>query len=865
MKVLFLVLAVFLSCFSGFGQSVERIARNANAFFEDNQFEDALPLYLQIKDQEIPSHILTKEDLNFRIGICYVNDETRKYEAIPYFENYTKLTRKDSSYEAHYLLGQMYQDKYRFDEAIEQYRIFKSFVDKDSVSDRQTIYLVNEILKTRVENCNYGKLVYSSPRNIIIENLGQPINSRYSEYAPVITPDETKLVFTRRSPEGKSKKVSPDGDYYEDVFISDILEGSVMQKQEADSVRAGFISYLNQFRFSDPVPVENINTTSYDGAVQFSYTSDKLFVYRKNNVWISSFENGNWQKPVLIDDLANVLNPGMFEPSVSIAMDGSAIYFSSNRPGGFGGLDIYVSRKIDGKWSSPVNLGSAVNTAADEDSPYIDPDNKTLYFSSKGHSSMGGYDVYKTRLENGAFMEIENMGYPVNSPGDDIFFMMTPRYNRGYYASNKSGGLGKMDIYRLTFADERRTFAEIKGLVLKGDKLVPARSVIKLSEAGAQNPAISVTSDSITGNYLLLAGHNKKYIMDVSTEGFVPYKKEIQVPAREDFFQYYQEIHHVYIRDAQGNIIGQLITLYTTNGDVVSADVDTLVDKEYQKAFFYQALNVMDKDSLMSIINSDEAFSLRFRSSKEKDKFMFGILSELSDSQLNRIFWKDPSLSARIRKAKKYGYNTIADAKFYISKDSLQVLIASDPSLVFKFPKGTTVSYFDVRKAIGGYSFLDPDLYIVSTEGIESLYKGSTKLTEESLSKIFEKKKETESHVLEIPKIVVLFDFRGFGLSPDSKKNLDIFADFLKKNRSLKFIIVGHTDSVGTERFNHNLSLARANAVAKYLSTAGISMTRIKTQGKGASQPLTSNSHPDGSDNVEGRRLNRRVEFILFE
>ncbi len=861
-RFIFLFLFV-VACSFVHGQTVERIARNANAYFEDNLFEEALPLYLQLTDKEVSPEILTKEDLNFRIGICYINKEELKYEAIPYFEQYIALTKNDSSYEAHYLLGQMYQEKYRFDDALTQYTIFKTFVDKDSISDRQTIYVVNEILKKKMENCNYGKLVFSVPRNVIVENLGAPVNTKYSEYAPVITPDESRLVFTRRSPEGKSKRVSPDGDYYEDVFISEVQEGAVMQKQEVDSIRVGFVSYLNNFRFSYPVPIDNINTASYDGAVQFSYGSDKLFVYRKNNVWISSFEQGDWQKPVLIPELETVLNPSVYEPSVSIAMDGSAIYFSSDRPGGFGGLDLYVSRKHGVIWTTPQNLGPVINTAADEDSPYIDPDNRTLYFSSKGHSSMGGYDVYKSKLTQGAFQEIENMGFPVNSPGDDIFFMMTPKYNRGYYASNKSGGHGKMDIYRLTFADERRTFAEIRGLVLKGDKLVPALSRITLSEPGKQQKAIAVKSDSTNGNYLLLAAHNKKYLMHVETEGFVPYTREIEIPARADFFQYYQEIHHVYITDAAGNVIGQLVTMYTTNGDSVKTDRDTLIDKEYQKAFFYQALKGMDRDSMSRIINSDQALKNRYDAEKDKEKFLFESLSLLGEDDLNSVFWKDPSLAMRIRKARKYGYTTMADAKFYISKDSLQSLIAKDPSLIFRFPKGTTISYFDIRKAKGQFGFLDPSLYIISNEGIESLYKGSSTLTEESLTTIFTSVKESEA--IDVPKIVVLFDFKGYTLNEDSKKSLDVFAAFLKKNNKLKFEIIGHTDSIGTSKFNFHLSQARATSVVNYLNSCGISNRRMIAKGKGATQPMSSNSHPDGTDNEEGRKLNRRVEFILIE
>lgn len=854
----FLIIVSFNVCIA---QTPERIARNANAFFEDNLFEEALPLYLQIKDQ-CPTEIIQPDELAFRTAICFYNLADKRSESIPFFEKYVQTTHKDSNYQAHFLLGQLYQEHYRFEEALEQFRIFSEFVDKDTETDRQTIFTVKNILAKRIENCNYGKLVYQSPRQVIIENLGEPINTKYSEYAPVITSDETKIVFTRRSPDGGSRKVSPDGDYYEDVFIADIVEGSVMKKLNEDSLRAGFINVLRDFKLTDPVSLKNINTASYDGAVQFSYTADKLYVYRKNNVWVSSLQNGEWQKPELISDLATVLDQKAFEPSVSITMDGSALYFSSDRPGGYGGLDLYRSKRTaDGKWSAPENLGEAVNTPFDEDSPYIDPDNRSLYFSSKGHSSMGGFDVFKTILEKDRFYEVNNLGFPVNSPGDDIFFMMTPKYNRGYYASNKSGGKGKMDIYRITFADERKSFAEVKGLVLKGDKLVPARSKVTLFDPNTSKEMISVRSDSISGDYLLLVGHGKKYTMHVETEGFVPFSKMVSIPEQMDFFQYYQEVHHVHIKDKNGNVIGQLITMYTTNGDSIQVDRDSVFQEEFKSPFIYEVLAAMNRDSLNVILSKDSTLYSKYKLSADKEQFLFDLVGDMTDKQLMSLFAKDPGLIYKIQRAKKYGYKTIADAKFYISRDSLIALMKNDPSLQFKFPKNTSISFFDIRKAQGKFNILDPDLYVLSEGGFEAFSVAQKKITPEKLKEVFKDAPPSET----IPKVLVLFEFKENDLSDDARSNLDVFSEFMHKNPSLKFEIVGHTDSVGSESFNEELSLKRASAAVNYLRSKGIKANRLRSTGAGRSQPIANNTNPDGSDSPEGRRMNRRVEFILFK
>lgn len=862
------IFLLFFSIFAFSQKSPERIARNANVFFEDNMFSDALPLYLQIKDN-CPLSILSEDELAYRTAICYFNNPVTKYEAVPFFEKYVSTTRRDSNFQAHYLLAQLYQEQLRFDDALKELETFRKFVDLDSISDKQTIRTVKEILDRRIKNCNYGKLVYSVPREVIIENVRDPLNTEYSEYAPVITPDETKMVFTRRSPTGTNEKVSPDGDYYEDVYVADIQEGSVMRELTEDTLRAGFINVLKEFKFSEPVGLSNINTSSYDGAVQFSYSGSDLYVYRKNNVWISRYKDGVWQKPEVIAELSAVLDPGSFEPSVSIASDGNAIYFSSDRSGGYGGLDLYRAfKKGDGTWSVPENLGSSVNTAADEDSPYIDPDNKTLYFSSKGHSSMGGYDVFKAIEYKGRFTEVMNLGYPVNSPGDDIFFMMTPKYNRAYYASDKSGGKGKMDIYRITFANERKTFAEVKGLVLTGDKLVPAKSRISLHDPATNRELFTVNSDSITGDYLLLVGHNKRYEMLVQTEGFVPYRKEVGIPAQKDFFQYYQEVHHVYLRDKEGNIIGQLITMYTTNGDKVSVAKDSVYtpdfkQEEIKKPFISSVISDLDDKAIREVFKGNQELLTKFDNSPDKRQLLYDHLTSLPDDSLKNIIARNEALMFKARQAMVQGYQMISDAKFYISEDSLVTLMKTDPNLRFNFPKNTSVSFFDIRKAKGKYHHLNPDFYVISSRGLEHFSAEKLEpenVTTEKLKEVFSVKSKVE-----MPSVIVLFEFKGNDLSEEARQSLNVFADFMKQNPKMKFEIIGHTDSIGTLAFNDRLSLTRARTVSKYLQSVGVKTSQIRTSGKGETTPIVPNTNPDGSDNEEGRRLNRRVEFLLKE
>ena len=163
--------------------------------------------------------------------------------------------------------------------------------------------------------------------------------------------------------------------------------------------------------------------------------------------------NGIWGKP---EKLRRNENPNAFEPSAALSPDEQTLYLVSDRKGGHGGLDIYRYEKIANGWGKPENLGAVINTSFDEDGVFVGKDGKTLYFSSKGHKSMGGYDIFKSTYNSNTetWSKPENLGYPVNTGGDDIYFMIAPNGERAYYASDKNGGFGEMDIYRITFIEK---------------------------------------------------------------------------------------------------------------------------------------------------------------------------------------------------------------------------------------------------------------------------------------------------------------------------------------------------------------------------------------------------------------------------
>jgi len=811
------LLLLFMTGIKLYAQPLEAIVDKANHHFHKKHYKEAIPLYLKV-EKAMPCDYITNDELCYALAYSYYYSDVDRELSIPYFEKFIQLT--DTVYEPHFLLGQMYQYTHKYDKALEQFEIFKKLAESDSVTDKAIITQVLRALEKQMASCNYGITLMAHPIKAFDQNLGDTLNTVYSEYAPAITTHEEKMMFTRRSPETTGGKMAPDGDYFEDIYICDILEGRLMRKFEFDSsLQTGYMNMLARMKFSPPAGLgPNINSPAHEGGVTFSTNGKHLFLYKNMKVWETEEKEGTWQPPHEMEGLSSLLNKHSYEPSISLSVDENTVYIACEQAGGFGGLDLYRSVKTNGVWSIPENLGPQINTAADEDSPYIDPDGVHLYFSSKGHSSMGGYDIFKTEFDGKNWSIPTNLGYPVNSAGDDIFFVMPLRYNRGYYSSNKIGGKGKMDLYRVTFSDLRPTFAEVRGLVLKGDHYVPTFSTLSVLDPFTKEKLTKYESDSVNGDYLMLVGHGKKVLVKVETPGFVPVEKLFLIPPQVDFFQFYQEIHHIHILDKNGKIIGQMVSLFSTEY------TSRLID------------------------------SLRENDGKLGEKF----LDYLASLDPNDSTYK----------------NLMLDVKFYFSEDSILKLARKDTTIRTSYPPGTEVEFASKGKYVSGkpetlpteftklqnFKIDKKNNFIVFTPGMNL----------DSLEKIMDPVPDVAGNkgnmdMTKVPIIVVLFEFESAMLEKEFTDQLDVFIEFMKKNKNYYFEISGHTDSKGSDVYNKDLSVQRALAVKSYLVKNGIAANRLTTAGKGEKEPFAANENPDGSDNPEGRKANRRIQFRLLK
>ena len=375
---------------------------------------------------------------NFEAGHMHLRT-IHKDLAVKYF---MRIYKQDPNYrfDLEYWIANSHQYGLQFDKAIAYYNRYRNrLLAKPNYQGKDKIEMKE--VDRRIQECNNGKEFVANPKPYAIRNIGREINSEFEDYAPVLNADETEIIFTTRRRDGNTfENVADDNKPYEDIFVADRSGGSWKRAKNIGPTING--------KYSD----SNL-TLSPDGKLLFIYKDDgngDIYVSEKN-------KEGSWGTPT---PLPGIINSTFREASVSITADGNTLYFSSERPGGYGGSDIYTCTKDSkGEWSRVKNLGSSINTDQDEDGPFISFDAKTLYFSSKGRKGMGGFDVFKTTLLNAdknEWSEPENMGYPINSPDDDIYFSSSKDGKRWYYASERDEGLGYTDIYEITAVEETK-------------------------------------------------------------------------------------------------------------------------------------------------------------------------------------------------------------------------------------------------------------------------------------------------------------------------------------------------------------------------------------------------------------------------
>jgi outer membrane protein OmpA-like peptidoglycan-associated protein len=396
---------------------------------ETKAMDDARELMVTAADQDT-----TFIKANYEAGRMHLQT-VGKDRAVKYF---MRVFRQDPAYrfDIEYLIGRSYQYGENFDKALEFYGLYKKKLSsKSNYQGKDKIDLAT--VDRAIFECENGKEFVSVPGNFSIVNIGREINSEYEDYGPVLNENEDEIVFTtRRREDNLNENVFEDNKPYEDIFTAKKTGGTW-----------SFAKNLG--------PV--VNTAYHESSVALSADGNTLFIFNDEgggDIFYSERQPTGDFGPKI--PLPGIINSSFEEKSISISKDEKTLYFSSNRPGGFGGLDIYKATKDSkGEWTNVKNLGPKINTDLDDDGLFIDYDDVTLFFSSKGRKGMGGYDVFKATLNpaTNEWSEPVNLGYPINTPDDDIYFVITKDAKRAYYSSVREDGMGYTDIYMITIPE----------------------------------------------------------------------------------------------------------------------------------------------------------------------------------------------------------------------------------------------------------------------------------------------------------------------------------------------------------------------------------------------------------------------------
>jgi len=513
-------------------------------YLGEGRWVDAIEFYI-LANEFNPNNAV----LNYKLGRCYMKTSD-KHKAIIFLEKAHQL-KPNVEGDVLNFIAQAYHEVHDFDKAIDKYREYKNALTPKSLTE------IGKTIDKKIKECENGKTLKAEPVRVFIDNMGAVINTIYPEYSPIINADESMIIFTsRRNTTTGGNRASTDEKYYEDIFISYRLGSGDWGAPQN--------------------PGKPLNSDLHDATVGLSPDGQMLYIYRGDNggdIYDCLLKGDSWTKP---NRLNKNINTKYHESSASLSPDGRKLYFVSDKPGGFGGRDIYIS-ELDrkGNWGPAQLLPSSINTIYDEEAIFAHPDGKTIYFSSKGHNTMGGYDIFQSVFENGTWSTPVNIGYPINTAGDDVFFSISASGRHGYYSSARPGGFGDQDLYVITFLGPEKPMVNnsddnllawkntamseqvieqvidikstnltlLKGRILDEVTHEPVEAKILLTDIDKDEELATFSSNSSTGRYLISLPSGKNYGIAVNAEGYLFHSENFNIPDKAAYQEIEKDIY----------------------------------------------------------------------------------------------------------------------------------------------------------------------------------------------------------------------------------------------------------------------------------------------------------------------------------
>ncbi|MFT5600660.1 MAG: outer membrane protein OmpA-like peptidoglycan-associated protein [Flavobacteriales bacterium] len=754
--VIFCALILISPVYGSDKGDVERLIKQGLRLRNVNKFEASEAKYLEAISMEPKSF-----EAHFQLGLLYEAAFYNKVKSRDEFQLAESYMPLDTVYELYFQLGQSYHYFEDYDRAITYYNLFKSGIEQEEG-------LIGVNVDKRMEECEFAKTYQTHLLDGTVKNLGENINSVFAEYVPIYIVRDSSLLYTRRGLDNLGDYYW-DNLYYEDMYISQKSNGSFVRSKSFGK-SSDYTSYLK-------------NSKEHESVVEINASEDTLILYQENMLWYSVFEKGKWQEPIKFGKNINI---GKYQRHGCLNTAGNEIIFSSNSDIGLGGYDLFTSiKQPDGTWSESTSLKGSVNTDKDEDSPFLSQDGKRLYFASKGHNGMGGYDIFYSDKIGDVWSEPINLGTPINSPANDIYFKKNRKDDEIYISSNRKNGFGNMDIY---------TFVPYGMPQFKNcDVAINGLYEVEMDAESSVDPL----------------GAPVDYIWDMG-DGQKEYGKKIK---------------HYYLRP--DTYLIELSVIDVASG-VIIEDQD-LVTVEGEKLPL-----TVGKDSLHIEAYYPDTVQLG------ESGYINSKYCQLNEGEITHLFWK-------------------TKGEEFIQADSLKV----------DFDQlGIDTVYLEVIGRLEN----GEEVHYCATKTINVLSKEDFLATVEQLggTNIDIGSNLNDSSIIALPLgnsfnlENIYFNFDKFNIRKDARKTLEANLKVLKENSNLVINVAGHTDAMGSNDYNQRLSERRAKAAVAFLVKKGISIDQIKaTLYEGEEDPAAPNINADGSDNSNGRQLNRRVEFLV--
>jgi len=513
MRYIILIFFVFIGLTVS-AQSTNKLIQTAKGEILRDDFKRALVILEPILEKQPQNREVLK-----LVGFCYLNIAGQEERSIKFLEKAVTLyplsgRSKREELEAHYYLGQALHLNHNFEKSI---AIYENLLTHTNVKDfKNAIYREIKYCKNAIE-------LVKKPRDYKIYNLGEEINTKFDEHSPLVAFDEPTIYFTsNRPPRGMDNL---EGGYYENIYVSYWRDGNWTQAQLLEMPGSYFGNRATVSLSADGNTMILYQNDGYKGSLFVTHLE-----FKRGAPPVYGFKR--WVEPVPLSINSTNFN----ETHACFSPDGNEIWFTSDRPGGYGGRDIYISHKLpNGTWGPPINAGPNINTEYDEESPFLSPDGNTLYFSSEGHNSMGGFDIFLSRKNerDGTWGVAENIGYPINTANDDIFFLPTPDGQRFYYSSRKFGGYGESDLYVIVFPDEDiRSLAVLAAYILEYDETPVPDPIIRITDELGRSHGF-YRPNSVNGKFVAILPSGYKYTLSIEAENYDPAQCEVSIPLRD--------------------------------------------------------------------------------------------------------------------------------------------------------------------------------------------------------------------------------------------------------------------------------------------------------------------------------------------